>query len=163
MRIATPQHDNHTASNIAQHFLVQAAESLPAQLGEASLEVPRSQYYAQERRQALERDRYTCQYCDRVPKAPTADHVHPRSRGGSDDRHNLACACAYCNGRKGKRTPEEWHAILFQTARFDQRPVQRLFARRVMRNLEKRFEVQPTNLLVKNQRDVTKTRPRLVF
>ena len=34
----------------------------------------------------------------------------PRSRGGSDDRENLAPACKGCNMEKGDFTPEEYRA-----------------------------------------------------
>ena len=54
-----------------------------------------------------------CHYCDRdvfrygrsVPEQPddqaTADHVVPRSDGGTDDLSNLVLACWTCNSRKG--------------------------------------------------------------
>jgi hypothetical protein len=32
------------------------------------------------------------------------DHIHPRSRGGSDELDNLALACGGCNGRKYNKT-----------------------------------------------------------
>lgn len=53
----------------------------------------------------LERDEFTCRYCGR--KAPETelevDHVHPRSKGGSDDVSNLATTCRNCNQGKGDR------------------------------------------------------------
>jgi hypothetical protein len=49
------------------------------------------------------RDGFTCQYCGRRP--PTVvlevDHIHPRSKGGTDDSLNLITACFACN--RGKR------------------------------------------------------------
>lgn len=48
----------------------------------------------------------TCSYC-RKP-ADAWDHVLPFSRGGSDERWNMAPACKRCNSTKGDRTPEEW-------------------------------------------------------
>jgi 5-methylcytosine-specific restriction protein A len=49
----------------------------------------------------LARDGYQCAYCGGL--ATTADHVVPRSRGGSDDPSNLVAACRRCNSRKGGR------------------------------------------------------------
>jgi 5-methylcytosine-specific restriction endonuclease McrA len=58
----------------------------------------------------LKRDRRRCQICGGAvawtkkvphPKAPTADHIVPRSKGGSDDRRNLQLAHWRCNAAKG--------------------------------------------------------------
>ena len=53
----------------------------------------------------LTRDRFTCRYCGR--SAPDVvlhvDHVHPRSRGGSDKMENLVTACSDCNGAKSDK------------------------------------------------------------
>ena len=38
------------------------------------------------------------------------DHIHPRSRGGSDRVSNLALACVPCNQAKGRRPAEEFLA-----------------------------------------------------
>ena len=61
------------------------------------------------RKNILIRDRYTCQYCERVfPSAElTLDHVTPRSRGGESNWENLVACCNRCNNRKGDRMPEE--------------------------------------------------------
>jgi len=55
------------------------------------------------------RDRNMCAYCgDVLPNAVlTADHVHPKSRGGPKTWTNTVSACKPCNNRKGNRTPEE--------------------------------------------------------
>ena len=61
------------------------------------------------RKNILMRDRYTCQYCQRVlPSSElTLDHVIPRSRSGETVWENLVACCHGCNNRKGNRTPEE--------------------------------------------------------
>ncbi|MFH8926356.1 HNH endonuclease [Streptomyces pristinaespiralis] len=50
-----------------------------------------------------------CAYCG-YPWPTEVDHVHPYSRGGSDDRSNLAPACGTCNAEKLDFTPQEWRA-----------------------------------------------------
>ncbi|MEM8638795.1 MAG: HNH endonuclease [Cyanobacteria bacterium P01_G01_bin.54] len=59
------------------------------------------------RRNILERDNHTCQYCAYRGDNLTLDHVIPRSRGGGESWDNLVAACVRCNVRKGSRTPEE--------------------------------------------------------
>lgn len=53
----------------------------------------------------LARDGFACRYCGRC--APEVrlhvDHVHPRSRGGSDELDNLVTACERCNLGKGAK------------------------------------------------------------
>lgn len=41
-------------------------------------------------------------------RAPTLDHVVPRSRGGRSIVDNLRLACAKCNALKGNRTAEKF-------------------------------------------------------
>ena len=36
----------------------------------------------------------------------TIDHIHPRSKGGTDDPDDLQLLCAACNSTKGDRTQE---------------------------------------------------------
>ena len=59
------------------------------------------------RRNLLERDRHTCQYCNYKGEELTLDHVLPRSRGGDDSWENLVTACVRCNVKKGNCTPKE--------------------------------------------------------
>lgn len=59
------------------------------------------------RREVLLRDRYTCQYCGKVTKDLTLDHVTPRHRGGRHSWDNIVAACIACNHRKAGRTPQE--------------------------------------------------------
>lgn len=59
------------------------------------------------RRNVLERDRHSCQYCNYKGDQLTLDHIIPKSRGGKDSWDNLATACVRCNIKKGNRTPKE--------------------------------------------------------
>jgi hypothetical protein len=63
----------------------------------------------------------TCVYCGAAGVPLNIDHVHPRSRGGSDRVANLVLACIPCNQAKGNTPVEE-----FAT---DERVVARLLAR----------------------------------
>ena len=53
----------------------------------------------------LTRDRFTCRYCGRSAPAVVLhiDHIHPASRGGSNDESNLVTACVDCNGSKSDK------------------------------------------------------------
>jgi len=70
------------------------------------------------RRGILARDGYTCVYCGArigerrhgrtLTRADfTVDHLIPRIQGGGNTWGNTACACRWCNGRKGGRAPHE--------------------------------------------------------
>jgi len=59
------------------------------------------------RREVFERDGWQCQYCGKVTRDLTLDHVVPRHRGGEHTWENLVSACRACNHRKAGRTPEE--------------------------------------------------------
>ena len=48
----------------------------------------------------------TCHLCDR-PGADTADHLEPRSQGGTDELENLRPAHRSCNSTRGTRTVDE--------------------------------------------------------
>jgi 5-methylcytosine-specific restriction endonuclease McrA len=56
-----------------------------------------------------ERDNGRCQYCsEKLARAKsTVDHVHPKSKGGTNTWNNTVIACKPCNERKGDRTPEQ--------------------------------------------------------
>lgn len=49
----------------------------------------------------------TCHLCGQ-PGATTADHVIPRSKGGSDDITNLRPAHHWCNGQRQDMDLDEW-------------------------------------------------------
>ncbi|NQU67314.1 MAG: HNH endonuclease [Candidatus Marinimicrobia bacterium] len=55
----------------------------------------------------LQRDKYTCQYCGKRNIPMTLDHVVPRGKGGKDIWENLVTACIHCNNKKGNLTPRE--------------------------------------------------------
>lgn len=70
------------------------------------------------RRGVFRRDRYTCIYCGITPGQKrngrvltpsdfTIDHIVPVSRGGESTWNNTACACKWCNRKKGNRLPQE--------------------------------------------------------
>jgi 5-methylcytosine-specific restriction endonuclease McrA len=52
------------------------------------------------------RDTFTCQYCGRRPPDVVLelDHIHPVSKGGSDEVINLITSCYDCNRRADKET-----------------------------------------------------------
>lgn len=49
----------------------------------------------------LEKYQHRCVYCGATGVPLNIDHIHPRSRGGSDRVSNLALACIPCNQAKG--------------------------------------------------------------
>ncbi len=55
----------------------------------------------------IQRDNHSCQYCGCTGSELSIDHVIPRSRGGKDTWENVATACISCNIKKGNRTPKE--------------------------------------------------------
>jgi 5-methylcytosine-specific restriction endonuclease McrA len=70
----------------------------------------------------LERWGRECAYCGAENVPLEIDHIHPRSKGGSDRVSNLTLACRPCNQRKGNlpveqflaKHPERIHKILAQ-------------------------------------------------
>ena len=51
-----------------------------------------------------------CAYCDAEHTPLTIDHIHPRSRGGSDRVSNLTLACFPCNQRKNNQDVRDYLA-----------------------------------------------------
>jgi 5-methylcytosine-specific restriction endonuclease McrA len=49
----------------------------------------------------------TCQYCFKRfdLKDLTIDHIHPKSKGGTDEHENRTLACRPCNIKKSSHTP----------------------------------------------------------
>lgn len=64
--------------------------------------------WAELREMVFERDDFTCTYCGARGGVLECDHVHPVSRGGSDELCNLATACLPCNRSKKDKTVAEW-------------------------------------------------------
>ena len=56
--------------------------------------------------EVFKRDSFTCQYCGAMPpKTPLeVDHIHPISKGGTNDKMNLVTACFDCNRGKSNVT-----------------------------------------------------------
>lgn len=54
------------------------------------------------------RDNHKCIYCGQVGGLLEVDHLHPFSKGGSDDIENLATACVRCNRQKQDKSFEEY-------------------------------------------------------
>jgi len=59
------------------------------------------------KREILQRDNYTCQYCGRQGPGLTIDHIVPRHRGGAQSWTNLVTACQSCNRKKGGQSAQE--------------------------------------------------------
>lgn len=59
------------------------------------------------RKEVLQRDEHTCQYCGKRVHDLTIDHVIPRHRGGQHVWENVVAACKSCNHRKGGKTLHE--------------------------------------------------------
>ncbi len=57
--------------------------------------------------EVFSRDRYTCQYCGKVVKELTIDHVIPKRAGGQHCWDNVVTACIPCNRKKAGRNPRE--------------------------------------------------------
>lgn len=55
------------------------------------------------RQYLLEKWGRTCVYCDATDVPLEVEHIHPRSKGGSDRVSNLTIACHDCNQTKGER------------------------------------------------------------
>jgi hypothetical protein len=69
----------------------------------------------------FKRDKFTCQYCGRT--APDiilhADHIEPKSKGGSDDLLNLLTSCLDCNLGKSDRRLDDASVLNKQKAQLD--------------------------------------------
>jgi hypothetical protein len=72
--------------------------------------------------EVFKRDKFTCQYCGK--KAPDvvlhADHIEPKSNGGTDTLLNLTTACESCNLGKGARRLSDDSAVIKQRTQLDE-------------------------------------------
>ncbi len=50
----------------------------------------------------------TCQYCGATEKPFEVDHIHPKSKGGTDRVSNLTLACHDCNQAKGNQNIKDF-------------------------------------------------------
>lgn len=75
-----------------------------------------------DRFEVFKRDKFTCQYCGRA--APDVmlhvDHIHPQSKGGTDDLLNLVTSCKDCNLGKGARTLSDDTAVKKRKRQLDE-------------------------------------------
>lgn len=62
---------------------------------------------------------YKCGYCE--ADATSLDHIVPRYRSGSSNRHNLMPCCRRCNTSKASSPMEQWYQNqeFFNQARLD--------------------------------------------
>ena len=79
------------------------------------------------RREVFSRDRHTCQYCGKVSRDLTIDHVTPKHRGGRHEWENLVAACRPCNHRKGGKTVAEARMRLLREPRAPRADLRYLF------------------------------------
>lgn len=56
----------------------------------------------------LEKFGRKCAYCGAENVPLEIEHIHPRSKGGTNRVDNLTIACTKCNQEKGNMLPEEW-------------------------------------------------------
>ena len=59
------------------------------------------------KRNILKRDNHQCQYCGRIDRKMTIDHIIPRKFNGPESWENLVTACVSCNATKGDRRPDQ--------------------------------------------------------
>jgi len=66
------------------------------------------------RQYLLYRHKHTCAYCGGLSNDPILEreHIHPRSKGGSNRLSNQVIACHTCNDTKGNLLPEQWLSLL---------------------------------------------------
>lgn len=60
-------------------------------------------FWSEVRGQVIARDGYVCAYCGAETEDPHIDHIHPLSKGGTNDLSNLTVSCPACNIKKGAK------------------------------------------------------------
>lgn len=105
----------------------------------------------EKREYLLEKWGRECAYCGKTDTPLQIEHIHPRSRGGSDRVSNLTLACQPCNHAKGSRPIEEFlegqPARLAKIKAQAQRPLHAAAAVNATRNAIRR-SLQATGLPV---------------
>ena len=48
----------------------------------------------------------------RIRQWYTADHIHPKTKGGANELDNLRPCCWFCNSQKNHKTVEEYRSFL---------------------------------------------------
>ena len=71
------------------------------------------------KKNVLQRDNYTCQYCGKQSKSLTIDHIIPKSKGGPNTWENVVAACSKCNSKKADKNLKDTNIKL---AKKPQRP-----------------------------------------
>ena len=66
-----------------------------------------------ERFDILNKYGFACVYCGRKPPEVVLqlEHIHPRSKGGTDNQENLAPACFECNIGKNNKIINEFESL----------------------------------------------------
>lgn len=59
-------------------------------------------------KEVFERDNFTCSYCGEIGGILEIDHIHPISKGGSNELDNLTTSCRKCNRQKKDKTVQEF-------------------------------------------------------
>tara|TARA_Y100000590_G_scaffold112343_1_gene128141 strand:- start:623 stop:1141 length:519 start_codon:yes stop_codon:yes gene_type:complete len=77
--------------------------SLPSVIKLKSYIYIKSKHISLTRKNIIQRDNYTCQYCGKYSKNITIDHIIPKVKNGADSWENLVSACVKCNLKKGNR------------------------------------------------------------
>lgn len=62
------------------------------------------------REYVLEKFQRTCMYCDAQNTPLQLEHIHPKSKGGTNAVSNLGLACGPCNSKKGARDVRDFLA-----------------------------------------------------
>ena len=63
------------------------------------------------RNQLIAESNRVCYICGKMipqDQYPTLDHVYPKSKGGSEQKHNQRCCCKLCNDAKANMTLKEF-------------------------------------------------------
>lgn len=60
----------------------------------------------------LEKWSRKCSYCEQTNTSLEIEHIHPKSRGGSNRVSNLCLSCRTCNQEKGNLLLSEWFELI---------------------------------------------------